>query len=539
LIQVKLINNYGFHWFSDKGWYVKGFCFGPDKTFYNGKSLLDYFIGISDNESFIRRVREANGIFSVLFTDENTVWTAVDRIRMFPIFYTSIKSDCYISDDAHYLKSHTGQARIDPLRSVEFLATGYVCRDRTLIDGIKQLQAGECFRYESGKIDRHFYFRFHTTSIRDHSYKKYRTYLNNTLKKIFIRLIKSIDSRTAVIPLSGGFDSRLIVTMLKQLGYSNVICYTYGDPSNPEVSISRQVAQKLGYPWHFVPYTENTIRDYMDSEEFKSYFPFSSSFVSSFFMQEYFAVRYLKDNKIIKDSSVFIPGHSGDFLAGSQLIKNGGIRKKASVSQIARQLYKQKYSLLKPATSFRNIFLQEIENDLAVYPQNTLNQFAYSIFEDWDIKEKISKLIFNSANVYLFFSYELRLPLWDSALLELSQDMPFEFKYNKRLYDDVLTNDIFSGFDLNFKSELQSSLFDSHTQYLKNIIKSLLPDFLYQSILRKNDSFCYHDITMPMVRDLESNSINVNMRGKNYNAIIAQWYLHWVNQLNSSNKYQA
>ena len=51
----------------------------------------------------------------------------------------------------------------------------------------------------------------------------------------------------------------------------------------------------------------------------KNTYPYVSGLSSMFFMQEYFAVKYLKESHIIPDDSVFIPGFSGDVLAGSHL----------------------------------------------------------------------------------------------------------------------------------------------------------------------------------------------------------------------------
>ena len=77
--------------------------------------------------------------------------------------------------------------------------------------------------------------------------------LDRIYEDTFSRLISWLDGRQAVIPLSGGYDSRLIALMLKELGYNNVLCFTYNTGGAKwEVDISRRVAKNLGFCWHYV-----------------------------------------------------------------------------------------------------------------------------------------------------------------------------------------------------------------------------------------------------------------------------------------------
>ncbi len=63
---------------------------------------------------------------------------------------------------------------------------------------------------------------------------------------------------------------------------------------------------------------------------------------------------------------------------------------------------------------------------------------SWSVYEDWDLKEKLSKFIVNSCNIYAWFGYEYRLPFYDVAFQEFFRDVPYEFKLNKKLYDTFL-----------------------------------------------------------------------------------------------------
>ena len=58
-------------------------------------------------------------------------------------------------------------------------------------------------------------------------------------------------SEKIVVPLSAGYDSRLIISALHHLNAKNII-YSYGKKNNFESKIARQIANKLNYKWYFV-----------------------------------------------------------------------------------------------------------------------------------------------------------------------------------------------------------------------------------------------------------------------------------------------
>jgi asparagine synthase (glutamine-hydrolysing) len=77
--------------------------------------------------------------------------------------------------------------------------------------------------------------------------------LDKILIGIFERLIRRAQGRTIAVPLSGGYDSRLIVLMLKRLGYRNLLAFSYGLLKDEESCISRAMARSLDIQWQFIP----------------------------------------------------------------------------------------------------------------------------------------------------------------------------------------------------------------------------------------------------------------------------------------------
>ena len=328
---IDLKYNGGFSWYKKLGYYFKGYLFDNNK-FLEGISAIDYLEKVIDSaESLEKAIKGLVGIFSFVYGKDNIVIVCSDRVRTFPIFYSYSEGRTIISDDAQVCTG--GEKNIDENSSVEFLHTGYVTGNKTLLDNVYQVRAGEFIVFNSGKIEAATYHSYISTATKENDIVSSSEKFIKILGDIFDRLINSLSGKTAVIPLSGGYDSRLIAVMLKNKGFEDVICFTYGRKDNLEVRISKKVAERLGYKWYFIEYNEELIKDYIITDEFKEYFKFSGNYTSMFYMQEYFAVKELK--KMLPDNSVFIPGHSGDFFGGSHLDDN--IIKSATIDEIVNQ----------------------------------------------------------------------------------------------------------------------------------------------------------------------------------------------------------
>ena len=525
MISIKLIYNRGFKWFNNTNIYSKGFLFDKKNNLYINEKIIEYFEGINNKKDFENKINDANGLYSIVIKQDNILFIAVDRIRMFPLFYSQNNNKIIISDDVETIKNEYCFNEINLNNASEFIATGYVTGKNTLINNIYQVQAGEIICFDNFNIDNKFYYKYITNKVRSESYDELKNELITIFENTFKRFISSLNNRTVVIPLSGGYDSRLIAVMLKKMGYDNVICYTYGRKNNIEIPISKKVAEKLGYKWIYIEYNEKLIDNYLIDNEFIKYYKYSANYTSMFFMQEYFAVKYLKENSFIPDDSIFVPGHSGDFLGGSQITKYN-LKETTSINKLVNKIYLQKYFFINPDKKSKKIFIERIKNSIINEISNEQLSFAYSIFENWDFKEKLAKFIFNSASVYNYFGYEFRLPYWDNELVDFFKFTHFKYKKNKLLYDDVLKNNFFNVYGLNFEKELQITPLQVKIQNIKNKIKPYLPYIITNWFLKKNDIIFYLEITNKMIDDLKEKGKKVYLSRNSYNSIIVQWYIH-------------
>jgi asparagine synthase (glutamine-hydrolysing) len=517
IVTTRLSYNSGFRWQKNKELAVKGYIIDKEKGCINNDKLGEYFSDRLNNcNDYIELLRSINGSFSLIYTFNNTTLIYSDKTRFFPLFYKYSGNEIIISDNPELLLEKTDT--IDINSTNEFRLTGYTTGNKTLFKNIYQVQAAELLILKNNKITSESTFSFKVAQEEKIQYADPKKELFNTIERAFTPLLKSLEDKTPVLPLSGGFDSRLIACKLKDLGFNNTICFTYGRP-NKEVDLSQKVAERLNFKWYFIDYEKlMTGRNLLLENEFLQYYRYASRGTSMFYLQEFPAVEYLKNNKFLPENSVFLPGHSGDLLGGSQFVKS--FSPSITTSKVPEQIVKTKYFLFPMSSKECNKFIDDIKTQIG--PAHNFS--GYSVFEDWDIKEKIAKFIFNSSQVFTYFGYETRFPFWNNELMEFFRTSPIEHRIGKKLYDQCLKDFYFSKYNLNFSNELHADVRKIKIQSIKETIKRYLPRKIIDSNLRKNDWSAYYEMSLPMIKELDEN-IRRKLPYTSFNSVLINWVL--------------
>jgi asparagine synthase (glutamine-hydrolysing) len=523
-MNVSLTHNKAFTWFKSDSLFFKGY-FYVDNTFYEKENAINYLSNIKENKDFKETLNSINGVFTIIISIRNTLYIASDITRSFPIFYTFQNEKIFLSDDILYLKNKFNINEFDKTSEIELKSSNHTYGKKTLLKKVFQVQPAQYLIIENNKIvENKFFFSY---AIEKESSESYTILKNNTLNAFensFKRFISSLNNRTVIIPLSGGFDSRLIAVMLKKNSYKKVVCYTYGRKDSFEIENSKKTAKELNFEWFFIEYSDKLTSNFLTTNDFKEYVHFAGKLSSMPNLQEYFAVKYLKENHLIPDNSIFVPGYAGDLLGGSQFLKV--IPENLKHHEITDLILSTKFNNFPISKSKMEVLKIEINRKLIDFDENYIEKKPSSVFEDYDLKEKIAKYIFNSANFYTFFGFEHRFPFWDKELLDFFKLVPEKFKLNKILFDDVLINNYFKPYNVHFEKELQPSEKNISNQKIKEKIKPFLPTFIKQKFLQKNDWNNYKPITDKMCILLASKGLKLSKNSKDYNEIITQWYIY-------------
>jgi len=422
-----------------------------------------------------------NGCFAFIVETEDAVVAVTDRIRSIPLFYACRGGQYLISDDARRVRDFVGDQVPDELAITEFLLTGYVTGRDTLFPNVNQLQAGEFIlledRGDSIEGSCHRYYRFLHGDYYDAPEEELYPELDRVWLEVFERLVNSAQGRTLVVPLSGGLDSRLICAMLKRLGVDNVLCFSYGLAGNWEARISEKVAKRLGYPWHFVPYHRKKWAAWFDSEEREAYYHYCDGLSSLPVLQDWPAVWEMKEQDILPQGAVFVPGHAADFVVGGHIPEILYTDKPVSKSDLLTSVFGRHHVLWKwreANPSLESTLSERILSQLRGLP-GTNAEDAVNAFEMWDWQERQAKFIVNSVRGYEFWHYGWRLPYWDHAALDFWSHVPLRLRYQKSLYRFYLAKAFGDVFGPSYEPEAQSTLSQTWRSSLSNQILSYLP----------------------------------------------------------------
>jgi len=439
----------------------------------------------TDHDSLKTLLLTLNGNFALALETPRYIFCTVDRVRSIPLFYAVNGDEALFSDDANHLRD-----RLDPPfneeNGAEFLVTGYVTGPDTLFDGISQLQAGEYLVYDKadGSLITQFYHRFWHENFFSDSEEELLNRLDEVFVRVFQRLIESTKGRQIVVPLSGGLDSRIIVAMLKRLGAEDVICFTYGKKGNREAEISRQVAEALGYRWYFVGYTRERLYDSYHSDGMQRYLEYGGNLVSLPVIQDFLAVKVLKDEGKIRGDAVFVPGHSGDMLAGSHIPLDYNQPQTYTFEKFLEDSLKKHYNLWKwDKTELGSLFegkIRKSAGDISVHD----NESCANAIELFNFNERQAKFIVNSVRVYEFFGYQWRIPLWDAELIDFFSNVNLEQRIQQKLYVSYVRHKLFiDTFNPLFTIDCTTDLNVNKSQNRSSVLRSLSNMLLSYSLL--------------------------------------------------------
>lgn len=385
-----------------------------------------------DSVSFINKI---TGLFSFVYINNNKLIACVDIIRSLPLFY-----DFDIKRKALRISSSANELVVGRKKSLinedVFKLCSYVLGNETLYEGVFQLVAGSYLLFDNNNLKKIEYFSFKTENSHDFDYFEFKDKFISILEKNFKQLLEYANGRQLVVPLSGGYDSRLIVCMLKKLKYENVICFSYGVKNNKEALYSQIIAKEFDYKWIFVEYTRGKWKSAWNSKLAQQYVSFSSNRVSLPHIQDWLAIKELKENNLIDGDAIFLPGHC---CVTGYITKSILSIKDSKPEEVVKILIDQHFNLVPLNTlKFLNNYqlLQKFINKKIKYDYENNNIISNIILFNW--KERQSKYIANSLRVYEFFQYEWWMPLWDKDFAILWKKVPDNERVDRVVYKKIV-----------------------------------------------------------------------------------------------------
>lgn len=507
--------NHGEPWGYYHNIHVKGYAFNKEGDMLSGASLASAIASAKTVEELAALALSLNGLYCAAGSTHFGSFALVDKVRSFPLFYEHTPSSVLFSDNP-YLFQYSNELNSEVL--LEFKSAGYCLGDKTLLNGIKQVEAATLIVFRDSVWEKVAYYSYATQNEKSETYDNAKQKLRSVLDSCMHRMVKSVSNNHIAIPLSGGYDSRFIAAWLTLNGYNNFTAFTYGRSGNCEMKLAQQVSETLGCNWIPIVYTDTVVKNIASDIFFERYVRYASTACSMPFFQDYPAINELVKGNFLPKGTVIVPGHSGDMLAGSWLRTN---HENKSMGKVADVIVENCHRFIYLSKSERDSLYGKV-NDFVVAFDDCL---PYSIMDWWNIKERQAKFIVNSCKAYSFFEFDFRLPLFDDELMDFFKTLPFSYKLHKRLYIETLEEYYLKPLGLTYTNDLQLKRRDYIVSQAKGVLKSVFPFFgkIKGTIA---DNICYSEIANQLYSQYGLSIDEEGMRNpKNLNAPIVNWYL--------------
>ncbi len=413
---------------------------------------LDNLISFLENEpvddqiivEYISRIR---GNFSLIIDTSSHVIISVDHICSIPLYYLINNKSVVVTDDISYLQKEMGEKfSISNSSKLQILMSGYTLFEDTLYTKIKSFIPGQIFLHRRNNVLIHninnYQAWFGADSNEYKSLELMSSKFNNVLLEVMREIINSLNNRQVVIPLSGGYDSRLIASILRHYNYENVICFTYGMRDNFEALSAKKIANDLGYKWIFVDLNIKEQADFYQSDDFFSYLEYADVPNAVPYYQGLYSVKYLKEAKLIDNNAVFINGNSGDFITGGHITQlYQYCNKNHLCKNIFDTIINKYYSLWGYMKTPNNIseITKKIDNSYSFLKDSygaDINVCDFIYY--YEFINRQSKYVIQGQRVFEYYGYEWRLPLWDSKMIEFWASIPNNYKNEQFLYKSTI-----------------------------------------------------------------------------------------------------
>ena len=378
------------------------------------------------------------GHFAIVVRAPTFSFAAVDRIRSIPLIWLGSELGVVVAQHAEQMIGGFPFTpdQVNPDGELAIAMSGYTVGRDTLYSDVSQLGPGQFLLIED-EITVGQYHRYEPWKPVPRPREELLADLTKVTVEVFQRLMDEANGRTIAIPLSAGWDSRLVASSLRS--YSNVVCFSYGLAGNHEAKTAQRVAEALGFDWHFIPYSPRRMRKAFASEDHEQFVRSADSMTGIHFPQEYLALR-----EKLPDDSIIVNGQSGDFISGNHIpaalmVTSPGLSAEARRDRVIDALLSKHYNLWGHLCTPKNLarmrarLTQEIEA-LGGMPDPDGD---HGIYEALEFQNRQAKYVINGQRVYDHFGYDWSLPLWSDEYLDFWQGVPLEAKIDQNLYREM------------------------------------------------------------------------------------------------------
>ncbi len=519
-IPINLINNKGFKWYKYKNekyriW-VKGFLKFEDQYLFKEEFAKFLF---NNSKKIFEYLENADGQFSFVISKPDYTLAVVDHMRSFPLmYYMNDKGNYSITDciNEELICRHKLNKEVIP----EFRHALFVFENKTLLKDVYQIPSSSYLVINNCQLILKKYWTFRYADERIEDIQIAVKKISDGYDNLFLDIKRILGEKKILIPLSGGYDSRLILGGLLKSGVrkDKIITFTYGDSRYIDTRISKKVANKVGVKHYFIPYNTKEARKFYKNN-INDFFLYSGNISSVPCLQEWYALHKLKQLKVIDQNMIIISGYGG-VLPGHYIKKQFFGSQSYLRQEIKRELCDFIFQKHFVKSNDKRSFVGERVLNSSYFSSSDDSNLVEQ-YESWIFGEEQAKYIQNAVRDYeeigckwiTPFFFKQQFIVWG----EISNILRSDNKAFKQCIDSYYKNEI-------FKVEFSGSKVVTSKRH--NKLFRYIHLFINLIFNREKVHYLFAIIPFKVYLKNEIKSLTVSP-----NDIIAEEYLSWMSRI--------
>ncbi|KUG23934.1 hypothetical protein ASZ90_006262 [hydrocarbon metagenome] len=383
-----------------------------------------------------------NGAFSIIIYDKmrQKIFCASDRFGTIPLFYYLRGATLFISDIFFSIVEQLKKISIDHDSVRELILSGYVGGSRNIVSSICEVPQATIIQFDllnntsiAKKETR--YWRLSYVSHSSQSESKLIDAFIEIMNEVFKRFSSALNSKNwrLLVMLSGGMDSRLLLTFLLRHNYHNLSTLSYGTINDRDVAIAKKVAQHL-----CVEHIENLVKDHgFFNREFIKKYVYIMGETTRFTCG--IGLQYSLLNHSL-EMDCFIPGHSFDAATGSQLTPE--IFALSTKEDVYALIFQTHFTSL-GEKSILCLFGKDAVTEQVMKKRDEFEVDSSDLigsFERWNFENRQRRLILREKRTYARKANWI-LPFYDYQLVDFFAGVLYPMKYRQKLYVNAFIKD--------------------------------------------------------------------------------------------------
>lgn len=514
LISVVHTYNTAYEWSIADRLSVKGLVL-LNGNVHNAGMLVSELSAVNSFHETADYLRRTDGFFAfVKQVDDDTVWLATDKSHLLPLFY-AFTDKCYVSDSAHLI-AELIDAKADAFAVDCFRASGFSPFNRTLFDGVYSAPNGFLIELKNGAVSQNICIGSYNSKNKSFGHETFY----DCSKSVFDDVGSLLDGKIAMVALSGGYDSRYVLSGLVMAGYPKIICFSYGGGNSKEIELASKVCQQLGLQHIVIEYNENNLYDLTDSVAFKEYIQYSANASALPHVHEYFACERLQKMGYTPENSVILSGLSDRVLGPDVGYK---ISKSAKLRKHITEYILHTYHYSKLSKHSKELLVSDLGKRYLQYERPFWKASLQIVLD-----EVMNKTVNTVSLCWVYQGFQVITPLLSEKIIAFFNRLDFEELSCKTFFRAECERWYFEPLRLLFENEFEMKICAFKWQALKQKAKNYMPAPLLPHKNFKLDVNNTKIYAMPFIEKLEAWGIKKTY--KDDNAVFIEWYLHLLDK---------